>query len=140
MILYEIQHIRLKIPKELPVPGDPLCAGIRGIACKIAPDNGEKAVIQAAFVVQSVETDLEGIVPVTCLVVYFCDEFCVVVLFPGLLYDVFDSLARDHFHHVAAEGIYAQAAPELQHLDHFIPGGRVEVAVIQLDGVVPISV
>ena len=50
-----------------------------------------------------------------------------------------DSLTRNKLYHVASESIHTHGAPETQDLQHLVPGGCAEVAVIKLHGVVPVS-
>ena len=95
-------------------------------------------VVQAAFVVQVVKAYLFHVHAILVFLVHFGHKNDLRECRLDALDEPLHELRGHQFHHVAAEAVYALGGPETHDIQHFVPGGRVEVAVVNLDCFPPV--
>ena len=131
MVLEEVQHPGLEVAEELPVPGQ--CPGGEPVA-----GDGADGVVQAGLVVEEVEAHLIDIHPVLFLLIDLGDEDDVREFQLDLRDEPLHEGRGHQLHHVAAEAVHALEGPVMDDVVHLVPGPGVEVAVVDLDGLVPV--
>ncbi len=142
VIFKEVEHIWLEISEILPVSCDAFSRlpklDRETVVVYILVYNGPERIVQTGFVIQIVKSDFTYVFSVKVLLIYFSNEYDMwkFLFDPG--YHPFEEFRRYKLHHVAPESVDAIPCPETYYFIHFFPSGSVHVAVIYLDGFIPV--
>ena len=128
VVFQEIQHTGLQAAQELPLRR-------KAAGGTLAADDAAQGVIETRFIVEQVEAR-SGIAAIIVLAVDLGDELQAGMLRAERAERPLEELGRHQLHHIAAETVHALPYPELQDREHLAPGAA--LAVVQLDGVVPV--
>ena len=142
VIFQEIQHIWLQISERLPVPGNLLCRlpGFHGHSAVVSVllHNRPYGVVHAGLVIEKVEANLTYIFGIQFFLIYLGNEGDVWMEFVYLPDKPGEEIRWNQLDHVASEPVDTHSRPEIHDVKHLVPCTCMSVAIIDLDGIIPV--